>query len=161
MDDSRPAVGRITLERDGGDRLVLIDETGHRYVGVEAVRAFPLSDPRHAISICNSQGREIVYLDSLDELPAQIREILETALSQREFVPVIRRILNTPPETEPMEWRVETDRGVTVFQLESENDVHRTESRQVVLVDAHGIRYLIPDTSQLDPHSRHVLDRFL
>jgi len=50
---------------------------------------------------------------------------------------------------------------VTVFQLESENDVHRNEAGQVTLVDAHGIRYLIPDPRQLDARSRRVLDRFL
>jgi len=70
--------------------------------------------------------------------------MLEIELSQREFVPIIRRILNNPPDTEPTEWKVETDRGVTVFQLESENDIHRNEAGQVTLVDAHGIRYLIP-----------------
>jgi Domain of unknown function (DUF1854) len=161
MEDHKPVVGNFSLERDGWDRLVLTDETGDRYVGVEAVRAFPISDPQHAISICDSRGREIVYLPALDVLPPGIRETLEIELSQREFVPLIRRILNDPPDTEPTEWKVETDRGVTVFQLESENDVHRNEAGQVTLVDAHGIRYLLPDTRQLDAHSRRVLDRFL
>jgi Domain of unknown function (DUF1854) len=161
MEDHKPVVGSFSLERDGWDRLVLTDETGDRYVGVEAVRAFPISDPQHAISICDSRGREIVYIPALDVLPRGIRETLEIELSQREFVPLIRRILNNPPDTEPTEWKVETDRGVTVFQLESENDVHRNEAGQVTLVDAHGIRYLLPDTRQLDAHSRRVLDRFL
>ena len=62
MEDHRPVVGSFALERDSWDRLVLIDETGYRYVGVEAVRAFPISDPQHAISICDSSGREIVYI---------------------------------------------------------------------------------------------------
>ena len=161
MEDHKPVVGSFSLERDGWDRLVLMDETGDRYVGVEAVRAFPISDPQHAISICDSQGREIVYLPALDGLPPGIRETLEIELSQREFVPLIRGILNDPPDTEPTEWKVETDRGVTVFQLESESDVHRNEAGQVTLVDAHGIQYLIPDPKQLDAHSRRVLDRFL
>ncbi len=161
MEEHKTVVGSFSLERDGWDRLVLTDETGDRYVGVEAVRAFPISDPQHAISICDGQGREIVYIPALDGLPPGIRETLEIELSQREFVPLIRRILNDPPDTEPTEWKVETDRGVTVFQLESESDVHRNEAGQVTLVDAHGIRYLIPDSRQLDAHSRRVLDRFL
>jgi len=71
MEDHKPAVGSFSLERDGWDRLVLTDETGNRYVGVEAVRAFPVSDPQHAISICDSRGREIVYLPALDALPRE------------------------------------------------------------------------------------------
>lgn len=161
MEEHRLVVGSFSLERDGWDRLVLTDETGYRYVGVETVRAFPVSDPQHAISICDSRGREIVYLPALEALPQGIRETLEIELSQREFVPIIRRILNNPPDAEPTEWKVETDRGVTVFQLESQSDVHRNEAGQVTFVDAHGIRYLIPDPRQLDARSRRVLDRFL
>jgi len=161
MEDHRPVVGNFKLERDEHDRLVLVDETGFRYVGVEAVRAFPISDPQHAISICDVRGRELAYLPAWDTIPSGIRETLETELSQREFVPIIRRILNHPHDAEPAEWKVETDRGVTVFQLESGNDLHRRDPNQVMVVDSHGIRYLIPDITKLDAHSRRMLDRFL
>jgi hypothetical protein len=161
MDNNPHVVGKFTLHHDHSDQLVLIDETGQRYVGVEVVRAFPLSDPQHAISVFDRDGREIAFLDSLDSLPAETRLTLETALSQREFVPTIRRILNRPPNTEPTEWMVETDRGVTTFQLESETDIHLSGSQQVTIVDSHGIHYLIPDRHRLDAHSRRVLDGFL
>jgi hypothetical protein len=140
---------------------VLVDARGQRYSGVEAVRAFPISAPQHAISFCDANGRELAYVPNLQDLPEPMRKTLELELSQREFVPVIRRILNDPPETEPTEWEVETDRGVTMFQLESEEDVHRNEAQQVTLVDSHGIHYLIPDVTRLDAHSRRVLDRYL
>jgi hypothetical protein len=161
MDNDRSASSNFSLERDAWDRLVLVDATGQRYVGVGAVRAFPITDPQHAISMCDAHGREILYIPSLEALSASIRELLEVELSQREFVPIIQRILNDPPDTEPTEWKVETDRGVTVFQLESEGDIHRNEAGRVTLVDSHGIRYLIPDPRQLDAHSQRVLDRFL
>lgn len=161
MDNQQQVVGKFTLHRDEWDQLTLADQAGHRHVGVEVVRAFPLTDPQHAISILDRNGHEIMYLESLDSLPAETREMLETALSQREFVPIIRRILNSPPDTEPTQWQVETDRGVTTFQLESENDVHRVGSSQITVVDSHGIHYVIPDIRRLDAHSRRVLDGFL
>jgi hypothetical protein len=161
MDKNALAATKFTLHRDHWDQLILADEAGHQHVGVEVVRAFPLSDPQHAISVFDREGREIIYLESLDSLPAETRRTLETALSQREFVPVILRILNNPANTEPTEWRVKTDRGQTAFQLESESDVQRGDSHQVTIVDSHGIHYLIPDSRRLDVHSRHVLDRFL
>jgi hypothetical protein len=161
VEDQRPIIDKFELQRDHGDQLVLTDETGHRYVGVEVIRAFPLSDPEHAISICDSGGREIVHLDSLGNVSGELRRTLEAELSRREFVPIIRRILNDPPDTEPTDWKVETDRGVTVFQLDREEDVHRNDANQVTIVDTHGIRFLIPDPSGLDVHSRRVLDRFL
>lgn len=151
----------FTLERDTRGHLVLIDEQGERYPDAAPVRAFPLSDPLHAISICDKDGREIVYLDSLDDLEPATRSIIEAALGQREFVPVILRILTTPPRTEPALWQVETDRGVTSFEVESEDSIYRRDPRQVSIVDVRGIRYLIPDTRKLDQKSQRVLERFL
>jgi hypothetical protein len=74
---------------------------------------------------------------------------------------VILKILATPPRTEPSLWHVETDRGVTSFEVESEDSIYRREPRQVSIVDVRGIRYLIPDTKKLDQKSQRVLERFL
>ena len=152
-------MAHFTLERDNKQHLVLIDASGERHPDAAPVRAFPLSDPLHAISICDKNGREIVYIDSLEELEPATRAIVEEALGQREFVPVILRIIGAPPRTEPALWQV--DRGITSFEVESEDSIYRREPRQVSIVDVRGIRYLIPDTRKLDAHSRRVLDRFL
>lgn len=151
----------FTLEHDSRGHLVLIDEQGQRYPDAAPIRAFPLSDPLHAISICDKDGREIVYIDSLNDLEPAARSIIEGALAKREFVPVILKILSTPPRTEPALWEVETDRGITSFEVESEDSIYRREPRQVSIVDVRGIRYLIPDTKKLDQRSRRVLERFL
>ena len=161
MDEPPRLVGRFTLARDEAEHLILLDEAGNSFTGVQAVRGFPITDPQHSISICDREGRELVYLESLADVPPEFRALLEMELTQREFVPVIRRILNSPLNTDPSEWKVETDRGVTVFQLETESDLHRKDTAQVTIVDSHGIRYLIPDPAALDAHSRRVLDRFL
>jgi len=151
----------FTLERDSRGHLVLIDANGERYPDAAPVRAFPLSDPLHAISICDRDGKEIFYIDSLEDLDPETRATVEQELGQREFVPVILKILTTPPRTEPSLWQVETDRGVTSFEVESEDSIYRREPRQVSIVDMRGIRYLIPDTKKLDQKSQRVLERFL
>jgi hypothetical protein len=151
----------FSLSRDQWDRLVLTDGQGQSHAGVEVIRAFPISDPGHSISLCDHEGHELAYVDSLDELPVHVREMIEAELARREFLPIITRILNDPPDTEPTEWSVETDRGRTSFQLDSEDDVHRNDRNQVTIVDTHGIRYLIPNPRTLDAGSRRVLDRFL
>ena len=160
-DGQRPTIGQFRLKRDQWDRLVLIDEAGHEYAGVEAIRAFPISDPGHAISLCDAEGRELVHVEALANLPKEVQAVIDEELARREFVPVITKILNDPPDTEPTEWSVDTDRGPTSFQLDSEDDVHRNDRNQVTIVDTHGIRYLIPNPRKLDAFSRRVLDRFL
>ncbi|MBI5280298.1 MAG: DUF1854 domain-containing protein [Candidatus Solibacter usitatus] len=151
----------FTLSRDSFDRLVLTTGDGVAHTGVEPVRAFPLSDPGHALSLCDAEGREVAFIDDLSQLPPDLRRTLEAELAQREFVPTITRIINTPPDTEPAHWHVETDRGITTFQLDSEDYVHRHDTWHFSIVDSRGIRYHIPDARRLDHHSRRVLDRFL
>jgi len=56
---------------------------------------------------------------------------------------------------------VETDRGRTTFQLNSEDDVRRIEPDQASIVDTHGIRYLIMSVRELDGASRRILEYFL
>jgi len=148
------------LHHDAWGRLVLTDAQQRQHVGVEAVRAFPLSSPRHGVSVCDAEGRELLWIDDLDDLPADVRKVLEDELSRREFVPVLRRILSVSA-MEPSEWRVETDRGATRFLLRSEDDVCPLDDHRALVTDANGIRYLIPDLRQLDATSRRLLERFL
>jgi hypothetical protein len=149
------------LHRDAWGRLVLTAPDGRQHTGVEPVRAFPLSDPRHGIALCDGNGREFVWIDDLDSLPAPLRQVLEEELAGREFVPVIVRVFSVSAPVEPSEWEVETDHGLTRFLLNSEDDVHPLDEHRALVTDAHGIRYLIPDLRQLDATSRRLLERYL
>src|SRR5208283_6238998 len=102
----------------------------------------------------------ILRISNIQDLPLDVRKTLELELSQREFVPVVRRILSAT-QHEPSDWFVETDRGPTTFQLNSEDDVRRIEPDQASIVDSHGIRYLITSVRELDGGSRRILEYFL
>jgi hypothetical protein len=151
----------FSLYHDAWGRPVLIDAEGREHAGIEFVRAFPLSDPRHFIAVCDEQGRELMWLDNLEALPAPLAHQIEEELAKREFVPIIQRILGISAAVEPSEWEVETDRGRTSFVLDSEDDVHELDEHRALVTDAHGIRYLIRDVRRLDSRSRHLLERFL
>jgi hypothetical protein len=148
------------LARDYFDRLLLTDADGRKLVGVEPVRAFPVSSPKEWISITDAEGREVLCIRNLDDLPTELRLMLEEELSRREFVPIIQRIVDVMADVDPSEWHVETDRGPTSFLLDSEDDVRRIGPNKAIFIDTHGIRYLIPDTSSLDYASRRILDRY-
>lgn len=166
MDNNGTANGQagprpFGLHHDAWGQLVLIDADGRQHAGVEVVRAFPLSDPRHGIAICDARGRELVWLDDLNALPPTLAQQIEDELAKREFVPIIRRILKVSAPVEPSEWEVETERGRTSFVLNSEDDVHELDEHRALITDAHGIRYLISDIGQLDATSRRLLERYL
>ena len=96
----------------------------------------------------------------LDKLPQDLRTILEDELGRREFVPLIENIVRVADDTDPSEWEVETDRGTTVFLLDSEDDVRRLGPFRALFIDTHGIRYIIPDTRKLNAHSRRIMARY-
>ena len=151
----------FTLLRDDGGCLVLVDADGARHEDVEPIRAFPISDPEHWISLCDSNGREIAHVSELKALRLDQRELLTAELTRREFVPVIRRIESISSLAEPCEWVVETDRGPTRFVLNSDEHVRKLGSDKALILDSHGLRYLVPDAKQLDTNSRKLLARYL
>ena len=155
------AAGAFGLNHDSWGRLVLIDSTGRRHIGVEPVRAFPISEPQNWISIVDSDGRELVLVDDINQLAPAVRQLLEEDLARREFVPHIRRIIKVSTDAEPAEWNVETDRGPTRFLLNSADDIRRLSPSSALLIDVHGTRYLIEDIGQLDAASRRVLERYI
>jgi hypothetical protein len=61
----------------------------------------------------------------------------------------------------PSTWTVETDRGPTDLVLKGEEDIRRLGQGVLLVVDAHGVQFLIRDLAHMDKHSRRLLDRFL
>jgi hypothetical protein len=155
--DGPPA---FELSHDVQGRLVLIDADGERHVDVSPVRAFPLTEPQRWISLCDAHGRELLSIPSPDELPAETRGVIEAELARREFVPLIRRIVNVTLNAEPSEWTVETDRGATKFRTEGADAVRRTGPDRCLITDVFGMRYLIVDRKQLDAASRRLLEQY-
>jgi hypothetical protein len=149
------------LERDSFGRFVLIQTDGARHVGATAVRGFPMSDPTHCVAILDTDGRELLWIDDLATLPAEIRQILEIELREQEFLPQIRRICSASDQTDPCQWDVETDRGRTSILIKNLEDVRPLDAHRALVTDAHGIRYLIVEPQSLDRHSRRILERYL
>ncbi len=151
----------LDLALDPWGRLVLTDGAGVVHGGVLPVRAFPISDPGRWVVLCDAEGRELVCIPDLAALSLDTQALLAQELARREFVPVILRVLQVSSYLEPAEWGVETDRGPTRFVLKSEDDVRRLAPYSAMIQDALGIRYLVPDTRDLDPYSRRAVDRYL
>lgn len=142
-------------------RLTYIDATGVEHQDAIPVRAYPLSDPRHWVTLCDREGRELCCIEDLATLPPDVRAILEDELAHREFVPRILRVIQVSSYLEPAEWEVETDCGPTRFVLKTEEDVRRLGPHSALILDSHGVRYLVPDTRDLTPYGQRAVDRYL
>lgn len=151
----------FSLFRDSLGRLVLCDREGREHIDVKPIRIFPISDPEHWVSICDAEANEVICIEDLNQLSGQVRQILLEELGVREFLPIIKKIFGISSRFEPSEWQVETDRGETCFILNDEDDIHRLSTYRILIIDAHRIRYLIPDMRRLDSASRRLLAHYI
>lgn len=152
---------QIYIERDAFGQLVLTDAEGERHEGIVPVRAFPLSAPEHGVSLVGSDGREVVWLERLDALPAEARALLAEELAVRDFAPTLLKLHKVSSFGVPSTWTVRTDRGETRFVLKAEEDIRRLEGGALLIASAHGVQFRIPDVKALDRASRRLLERFL
>jgi hypothetical protein len=157
MDDS----SELRLERNAFGRLVLTAPDGVAHDGVVPVRAFPIAAPDEGVSIVGTDGRELRWIERLSALPAATRTLLEEELASREFMPVIRQITGVSTFSTPSTWSVETDRGATSFVLKGEEDIRRLGNGALLIIDSHGIQFLVRDRLALDRRSKKLLERFL
>ena len=152
----------FVLERTAFGKLILTNAQGERFIGVLPVRAFPILAPAEGISLISTEGHEVAWVERLSDLPVSYQSLITEELAHREFMPELHRIVNVSSFSTPCTWTVETDRGRTAFVLRGDEDIRRIGTGQSLLVaDAHGIHYLVPDQKALDAHSKRILDRFL
>jgi hypothetical protein len=150
------------LERTPFGDLVWTGPQGQRVAGVVPVRAFPIQAPQDGIALVDPEGHELAWFAQLSAIPQPARGLVEEELARREFMPVLERIVSVSGFSTPCTWAVETDRGRAEFVLRGDEDIRRIGSARALLIaDAHGIHYLVPDQSALDAYSKRVLDRFL
>lgn len=156
-----PEAAGFTLSLDEAGRLVLVTAAGERHTGASVVRAFPISGPDEGFALVDSEGGELAWVDSLDQLEPATRAAAEAALAGREFLPEILRLHAVSGHGTPSTWSVQTDRGETHFVLAAEEDIRRLGRGMLLVSDAAGVQYLIRDLAALDRASRRLLDRFL
>ncbi len=162
--DLHPLQRGYQLRQDAFGNLDLVWSDGEIVERVTPVRAFPFSDPDNGFSLVDSESHEVVWLNSINDLNAENRALVDEVLATREFMPVITRIESVSSFNTPSTWQIETAQGKTQLVLKGEEHIRRINGmggNNLLISDNQGIQFLIKDVSQLDKHSRRLLDRFL
>jgi hypothetical protein len=154
-------MNELKLSRHPQGALQLLTDDGVMHQGVLPVRAFPLAAPDEGVSLVGSDGHELAWIDRLSALPAATAQLIEEELAHREFMPRIQRIVSVSTYGTPSTWKVETERGPTELILKAEEDIRRLGEGRLLVLDSHGIQFIVPDQFALDRASKRILDRFL
>ena len=145
-----------------GGELRLDVENDRCVLSVTAVRAFPLNDPNHYISIIDANGDEVGMLYDLRQLDHESRHEVEEDLRRRYFTPKIEKIVSIRVEFSNVYCEVETDKGPKEFVVHGvRSNVVEISPGRYLIQDVDANRFEIPDLSQLDTRSRLLLERLV
>ena len=140
--------GDLTLEMEGGKVRK----------PVTAIRAFPVTAIDHFIVLKDSDGKEIGTIQAIADLDSKSRRELAAELERAYFTPKITQINEITEMFHIPKWDVETDRGPKVFEMRSGRDLRELGGGRLILRDADGNRYEIPDYRKLDAVSISIIE---
>ena len=155
------ALMNIQFDQGPSGRWYFVSADGVQHDHVMAVRSFPVAAPEEGIALVDVDGKELLWIPHLNQLSETVRAKVLTAMTQREFMPLILKLHGVSSFVTPSTWDIETDRGPTTLLLKGEEDIRRLSGTVLLVTDGHGVQFLIRDLAQMDRHSRKLLDRFL
>jgi hypothetical protein len=128
------------------------------------VRVRPLDDPDRYISIRETdpgRGKEYGLLRNWQALDAESRALVQADLDRRYEMPVLVRITALKDFGGVSVCTFETDRGIREVTLRDARDNVVYLGARILLTDAEGNRYDIPDANALDPRSAQFLAQLI
>lgn len=144
-------LGQLVLKRPGEEDVV----------DVRPRQAFPWSAGGTMVSVRNSSGKEVVLIERLADLPADVRQRLEHWMAANSFLPKIERILSVNNDFGYWQWDVQTDRGPAKFRVQEREDVRFLPDGRFSIKDTDGNVYVLAPVDQLDPDSRRAVGSVL
>ena len=149
------------VERNPAGKLVVhVAGRDEPVVGAQVARCFPWSLPDTHISVRDADGKEVVLLESLDDLPDEARGVVDEELRDKVFNPKILRIVSMKEEFGITSITAETDRGEVTFQIRSHENVRRLSPVRALFRDVDGNSYELPDITALDTASQRHLHQY-
>lgn len=149
------------LRIDGKTRLMLVRPGQPDVEDVRVRRAFPWSMPDQYVSIRGKDGKELLMIEDVRKLPAELQERVRQAIRISTFIPRIVKILSLEMQFGHQEWVVETDRGRVGFRVQEREDIKTQADGRMSVKDADGNVYELPTEEQLDALSRKLLQRII
>jgi hypothetical protein len=144
-------LGQLALKRPGEEDVA----------DIRIRRSFPWSGPNEHVSIRTSEGKELILIDRLDALEADLRKRIFAWLDRHAFIPKITRINQVDVRFGFQQWDVETDRGPARFRVQEREDIRFLADGRFAVKDADGNVYELKSLDQLDGPSRRAIEALL
>jgi hypothetical protein len=143
--------GRLVLRRPGQDDVV----------DVRLRRAFPWTMPNRLVSLRDAEGKELLLVDDLAAVAAELRSTIERFLGDASFVPRIVAVDDVDVRFGYQQWKVRTDRGPAEFRVQEREDIRFLPDGRFRIKDADGTVYEMVRLDELDERSRRAIEPLL
>lgn len=128
---------------------------------VKLRRMFPFEELWTNISVLDSESNEIGIINDISDFPKD-GELLVRELEKIYFYPRITKIYSMKEKYGFSSWDVETDIGRITFSVKDTfRSILLLGGSRVIITDADGGRYEIPDASQLDKSSYRKIELYV
>ena len=155
----------VKISKDQFNKLVY-ESNGNLYKDIKVFRTFPYSNKyqfimlkRNEEELERDQKEEIGIIEDLSELDDRSQNILKEELDRKYFIPEITNIIDIVHRNRGTVWYVETDRGNMMIEMTRRSETTFTAPNHLVIKDAEGSKFEIPDCQKLDENSLQLIER--
>lgn len=153
---------KLNIFRDSLGILKLKIEGENEEHAFKPIKCFPLTDAQHYLGLfkITPEGianEEIALVDDFNKLDDNSRRLIEEELKKERSLAWIKKIYSIEQTKNTSRWRVDTDKGKQIFEVEHQNEIYMVQPSLVVIEDIQGNVFLVnPD--QLDPKGLSLLE---
>ena len=152
---------RIEKEGDFPVLYVITDGKEERMGIFESKRAFPFEKDEEFIVLVSQDGKDLGFIRSIADRTAEEQALLKADLQRRYFMPKITKIYKVSERFAFSYWKVDTTSGPLEFSVRDTYKSLIHLGSRIIVTDADGNRYDIPDVSRLDKASKKKIDLYL
>jgi hypothetical protein len=148
----------FSLETDTEGRLILKRPGQDDASDVRIRRAFPWTNPSRNVSVRSKEGKELLLVEDLNDLPGELRTTISQWLEATSFIPKITRVVDVDVRFGFQQWKVLTDRGPAEFRVQEREDIRFMPDGRFSVKDADGNLYELGSLQSLDETSRRAIE---
>ena len=152
----------LQISKDSQNVLNVKIEGENLTCAFKPMKCFPLTDPEHYLGFFKKTAEgiveeEIVLIDDFNKLDTNSRSLIEQELNKEYPLTKIKKIYSIEQTKNTSKWRVDTDKGEKVFEVEHQNEIYMVQPSLAVIEDVEKNTFLV-DPSRLDPKSLSLLE---
>ncbi|WP_195573014.1 DUF1854 domain-containing protein [Paenibacillus sp. 1001270B_150601_E10] len=143
-------------------RMLSVTVEEKHYPSVYLHCSFPHSNRLLYISVRTLENEEVGMIESLDDFPEELAQLLKEQIAIRYFAPIITKVIAIKEEFGYAYWEAETQAGRCRFTVRNGGGNAKLVSEQKLLIqDVDGNRFLIERLDQLSEKEYRMVEMCL